>query len=62
MFLNMQMVKSSLIAGEPRGVRSDEWLVQTPFSLSQTQTGLKTHNDVITLNGQDMVVGYNSPA
>lgn len=54
--------KSSLIAGEPRGVRSDEWLVQTPFSLSQTQTGLKTHNDVITLNGQDMVVGYNSPA
>ncbi len=42
MFLNMRMAKkSSLIAGEPRGVRSDEWLVQTPFSLSQTQTGLK---------------------
>ena len=33
-----------------------------PHLASQTQTGLKTHNDVITLNGQDMVVGYNSPA
>ena len=62
MFLNMRMVKKFINCGEPRGVRSDEWLVQTPFSLSQTQTGLKTHNDVITLNGQDMVVGYNSPA
>ncbi|WYJ87928.1 hypothetical protein A5866_003054 [Enterococcus sp. 12C11_DIV0727] len=53
---------SGLIAGKPRAVRSDEWLVQTPFSLSQTQTGLKQHNEVITIDGQDMIVGYNSAA
>lgn len=54
--------QSGLIAGKPRAVRSDEWLVQTPFSLSQTQTGLHAHNEVITIGGQDMMVGYNSPA
>lgn len=54
--------KSGLILGKPRGVRSDEWLVQSPFSLSQTQTGLKQHNEVITIDGQDMIVGYNSAA
>ncbi|MGX7119341.1 DUF7657 domain-containing protein [Enterococcus rotai] len=53
---------SGLVVGTPRQIRSDEWLVQTPYSLSQTQTGFKAHNEVITLNGQDMVVGYNSPA
>ncbi|EOH92740.1 hypothetical protein UAW_02779 [Enterococcus haemoperoxidus ATCC BAA-382] len=53
---------SGLIFGTPRQIRSDEWLVQTPYSLSQTQTGFRAHNEVITLNGQDMTVGYNSPA
>ncbi|MFD1900354.1 hypothetical protein GQR36_10700 [Enterococcus termitis] len=52
----------SVILGEPRPIRSDEWMVQTPYSLSQTQTGLKNHNEVITVDGQDMVIGYNSPA
>ncbi|MBO0470851.1 hypothetical protein JZO66_09860 [Enterococcus sp. DIV0242_7C1] len=52
----------SVIVGEPRPIRSDEWMVQTPYSLSQTQTGLKNHNEVITVDGQDMVIGYNSPA
>lgn len=52
----------SLILGKPRPIRSDEWMVQTPYSLSQTQTGLKNHNEVITVDGQNMVVGYNSPA
>ncbi|MEI5994932.1 YfhO family protein [Candidatus Enterococcus mansonii] len=54
--------KSGLILGKPRAVRSDEWLVQTPFSLSQTQTGFKQRNEVITIDGQDMIVGYNSAA
>lgn len=54
--------KSGLIIGTPRSVRSDEWLVQTPYSLSQTQTGFKTHNPVMTMDGQNMIVGYNSPA
>ena len=54
--------KQGVIFGKPRPIRSDEWMVQTPYSLSQTQTGLKGHNEVITIDGQDMVIGYNSPA
>ncbi|OJG65421.1 hypothetical protein RV09_GL001277 [Enterococcus moraviensis] len=54
--------KQGVILGKPRPIRSDEWMVQTPYSLSQTQTGLKGHNEVITIDGQDMVIGYNSPA
>lgn len=54
--------KQGVIFGKPRPIRSDEWMVQTPYSLSQTQTGLKNHNEVITIDGQDMVIGYNSPA
>jgi hypothetical protein len=52
----------NVIWGKARPIRSDEWMVQTPYSLSQTQTGLKNHNEVITVDGQDMVIGYNSPA
>lgn len=53
---------NNVIFGTPRAIRSDEWMVQTPYSLSQTQTGFKSHNEVITIGGQNMVVGYNSPA
>lgn len=53
---------NSVLFGKARDIRSDEWLVQTPFSMSQTQSGFKSHNPDITLNGQDMMVGYNSPA
>ncbi len=53
---------SGLLLGKPRAVRSDEWLVQTPYSFSQTQTGFKQKNEAITVDGQNMVVGYNSPA
>lgn len=54
--------QSGLLFGQPRAVRSDEWLVQTPYSLSQTQSGFHAYNELITLEGQDMMVGYNSPA
>lgn len=54
--------KQGVIFGKPRPIRSDEWMVQTPYSLSQTQTGLKNHNEMITIDGQNMVIGYNSPA
>ena len=50
--------------GEPRAIRSDEWLVQTPLYLSQL-TGndkLERVNENIRSDGQDMILSAYSPA
>lgn len=49
------------IAGVPRMIRSDEWLVQTPFYLAQANSGNQLINPNYTLSGQNMIVAYNSP-
>lgn len=49
------------IVGVPRMIRSDEWLVQTPFYLSQSSTGNKLVNESYALSGQNMIVAYNAP-
>ncbi|MGT2828115.1 hypothetical protein AB6M97_03745 [Streptococcus hillyeri] len=49
------------IIGVPRGIRSDEWLVQTPFYLSQSSTGFQLVNPSYATSGQNMVVAYNAP-
>ncbi|MHB9111999.1 MAG: DUF7657 domain-containing protein [Thermoleophilia bacterium] len=36
--------KTGLIAGRPKSIRSDEWLVGTPWMLSQYQQGYPVHN------------------
>jgi hypothetical protein len=41
-----------------RSIRSDEWLVQTPYNLSQSMNGLKTHSEQLNQNG---IVFYNAP-
>ncbi|OTP09528.1 hypothetical protein A5844_002306 [Enterococcus sp. 10A9_DIV0425] len=53
--------KSDVIFGENREVRSDEWLVQTPFYLSQAEKGYPLVNEDYSLNGQNMIIAYNSP-
>ena len=49
------------IAGVPRMIRSDEWLVQTPFYLAQANSGNPLNNPNYALSGQNMIVAYNSP-
>lgn len=49
------------IAGVPRMIRSDEWLVQTPFYLAQANSGNQLINPNYALSGQNMIVAYNSP-
>ncbi|NYS48871.1 hypothetical protein HZY93_02585 [Streptococcus danieliae] len=49
------------IAGVPRMIRSDEWLVQTPFYLAQANSGNLLNNPNYALSGQNMIVAYNSP-
>lgn len=35
-----------LLYGVPRGIRSDEWLVWTPWTLSQTHVGFSSYNNL----------------
>ncbi|QDW66335.1 DUF7657 domain-containing protein [Luteimonas granuli] len=37
----------SLLVGEPRAIRTDEWLVHTPWMLSQAANGYPLHNPAI---------------
>lgn len=49
------------IVGVSRMIRSDEWLVQTPFYLSQSSTGNHLVNTSYAISGQNMIVAYNAP-
>lgn len=49
------------ILGYPRMIRTDEWLVQTPFYISQSNTGSKLVNKSYGYSGQNMVLSYNAP-
>ena len=48
--------------GMPRQVRSDEWTVFTPFSLSQVATGGHPVSDVIRGGGTDVTMVYAQPS
>ena len=45
----------SIIFGEARSVRSDEWLVQTPWILSQYHENFPAVNENIRVDGQNML-------
>lgn len=49
------------IIGVPRMIRTDEWLVQTPFFISQANTGNRFNNKSYGLSGQNMILAYNAP-
>ena len=49
-----------LLAGQPRLIRSDEWLVQTPLTLSQVQQGLPRLSHIFP-GGIDVSVLWNVP-
>lgn len=52
---------SDVIFGKNRAVRSDEWMVQTPFYFSQTDSDYPLVNKQYGEDGQNMVIAYNSP-
>ncbi len=55
--------EKSLLLGKPRGVRSDDWVVQTPMYLSQTQSKgfFPVINPNIRSDGENMLVSYYAP-
>lgn len=50
-----------LIAGEPRGIRSDEWLVQSSWAIAQVEQGLPRLNQTLP-GGMDATVQNDLPA
>lgn len=52
---------TDVIFGKNRAIRSDEWLVQTPYYLSQAEEDLPLVNEDYGLSGQNMILAYNSP-
>jgi hypothetical protein len=59
-FYGEQAHDSNLLFGEPRAVRSDEWLVLTSLAAAQSQNGFKAVNHNIG-DGQDMSVVLDIP-
>lgn len=49
------------ILGNGRDIRSDEWVVHTPYYMSQTYNNFEKDSYMMSLEGQDMIVGYNAP-
>ena len=50
------------LLGVPRGIRSDEWLLLTPFSFSQVATGAHAVSDVIRGTATDVTMVHAQPA
>jgi hypothetical protein len=59
-YLNGSTKDSNLLAGEPRSIRSDEWEINTPLTVSQAKNNFPRINKDIG-NGQDMSVVLDVP-
>ena len=51
---------ADLIAGEPQAIRSDEWFVQTSWTISQVEQGLPLRNETFP-GGMDATVQHDLP-
>ena len=60
-FSENKVNEASMIYGKSRGIRSDEYLVLTPYYISQTYNDFKKKNNYISVDGQNMIIGYNAP-
>lgn len=56
-----EYARESVLIGESRAIRSDEWLVHTPYYMSQAYNGFGKSSEQVSMEGQDMIVGYNAP-
>lgn len=49
------------LVGQSREIRSDEFLVHTPYYISQSYNDFNKTSNMMSLEGQDMIIGYNAP-
>ena len=62
MFENSSEYNSeSIILGESRSIRSDEWLVNVPYYMSQEYNDFNKDNTYVSIDGQDMLISGNGP-
>ncbi len=54
-------VADSILFGVPRTFRADEYNVQLPYYFSQYYNNYQQISHQMSISGQDMIVGYNSP-
>jgi len=59
-FYGKEHPDNNLLFGQPRSIRSDEWLVVTPTAVAQTKNNLEQHNPNIG-NGEDLSVVIDTP-
>ena len=52
---------NGIIYGEARSIRSDEWVVHTPYYYSQYYNNYNKISNKMSISGQDMIIGYNAP-
>ena len=52
---------SGLLFGIPRSIRSDEYIVQTPFAVSQQYTGYAAVSNLLQGTGADVTMVYAQP-
>ncbi len=56
-----QYASETVLLGKSRTIRSDEWVVHTPYYMSQAYNDYAKTSNMMSLEGQDMIVGYNAP-
>lgn len=49
------------IIGASRAIRSDEYMVHTPYYFSQYYNNYKKYSKQMSYSGQNMILGYNAP-
>lgn len=52
---------SGVIYGTGQLIRMDEYMVQQPYFFSQRANGYREISHMMSVSGQDMILGYNSP-
>lgn len=53
--------QQSIVVGKSRTIRGDEWAVHTPYYMSQNYNNYEKDSNMMSIGGQDMIVGYNAP-
>ena len=62
MFANSEEYNAeSMVLGESRAIRSDEWLVNVPNYMSQKYNNYEKQSNMMSLEGQDMIIATNAP-
>lgn len=61
LYSNLLGTNDITILGVNRPLRSDEWVVNTPFTIAQYYAGFPYFNDLIRANPTDVFIIYGQP-